>query len=471
MQNYRNKFICIACLAWIGFSCRKPPTTDVSYYQPIALPAKRLESVRMPSDSNNWIYGGLNKPTAVFQYYKSHDFDLRWLKDSLSVLPDSMVLFLSEVRRCGLLPQDYHIPDIRYMRARSNGAIRSRMEALLTDAFLSVAQDLKYGRLSLKIEPENTDSLISQTLNQVFSDKEVRKLLELLEPQYLGYQFLKKSLRETLEGLDSINRELLVSGLTFDSNVFHRKIQTIEVNMERWRNESLLSGDRYVWINIPSFQLQVVDHGQTVIESRIIVGKPETPTPALTSLMECFTLYPYWHVPRKIAVGEFLPLIQRDTSFITRNNFDVLDRKGRVVNPDTLDWKKYNRSNFPFSLRQRDGKENSLGVIKFIFDNPYAVFLHDTNAKGLFKRNFRALSHGCIRMEKAVDLAKYLAPVPAKIDKMLELKARQTINLSHLIPIHIRYLTCEVVNGTLNFYNDIYAKDREIIDVLYDTAD
>jgi L,D-transpeptidase YcbB len=471
MQNYRNTFICIACLAWIGFSCQKPPSVRVSYSNSMEQTVEIVEPIRIPPDSNSWIYQGLKRPVAVYQYYKSHQFALRWLKDSIPLLSDSMYLFLKNVRQFGLLPQDYHTSEIGSLGVRSGGSTRCRrVEVLLTDAFLTVAHDLKYGRLSLGAGPQHTDSLLIQILDQVFINDEVRGPLESLEPGYLGYQYLRRSLREMLAGMDPVDRALLISGVTNDSIVIHRKVQTIEVNLERWRNENALSGDRYIWINIPSYQLNVIDRGQTVISSRIIVGKPGTPSPVLSSLVECITLYPYWHVPRKIAVEEFLPAIQRDTSFLTLNNFDVLDRKGRVVDPDTLNWKQYNRNKFPFTLRQREGKENSLGVIKFVFDNPYAVFLHDTNAKGLFKKSFRAFSHGCIRMEKAVDLAKYLVPEPARIDKILDSKVRQTVNVGDPIPIYIRYFTCEVVDGNLAFYDDIYAQDPSVIQVLYDRS-
>lgn len=158
--------------------------------------------------------------------------------------------------------------------------------------------------------------------------------------------------------------------MTIDSIDLHKKVQRIEVNMERWRYEKMEIGHRYIWINVPSFHLQVIESGRVTMESRIIVGKPESPTPVLSSLIECITLYPYWYIPRKIAIEEYLPQIQKDTSFLTRNNFDVLDRKGNVLNPDTLDWQVYTVKYFPISLRQREGPENSLGVIKFVFDNP-----------------------------------------------------------------------------------------------------
>jgi murein L,D-transpeptidase YcbB/YkuD len=237
--------------------------------------------------------------------------------------------------------------------------------------------------------------------------------------------------------------------------------------MERWRWETPDLDQRYIWINVPSFQLHVIDKGQTILESRIIVGKPESPTPVLNSLVECITLYPYWYIPRKIAIEEYLPEIQKDTSFLMQNNFDVLDRKGNILDPATLDWQRFTTKYFPVSLRQREGSENSLGVIKFIFDNPYAVFLHDTNTKSLFRKKTRMFSHGCIRMEKAIELANYLTRDPKLIESKLQLKERWTINLDNPIAIYTRYFTCEYIHDELNFYDDIYGLDQAIIDTLY----
>jgi L,D-transpeptidase YcbB len=209
------------------------------------------------------------------------------------------------------------------------------------------------------------------------------------------------------------------------------------------------------------------------MESNVIVGKPATPTPTLSSKIDCFVVFPYWYVPRKITVEEYLSVIKKDTTFITRNNFDVLDRKGNIVQLSSINWNQYNANNFPFVLRQREGTENSLGIIKFVFDNPHAVFLHDTNAKKLFRNDIRAYSHGCIRLEKAFQLAHYLigggrtAISSQSLDKYLNLEKRITISLKQPVPIHIRYFTCTVTNGQLHFYPDIYKKDNVLIKTIY----
>jgi murein L,D-transpeptidase YcbB/YkuD len=347
------------------------------------------------------------------------------------------------------------------------------MDVLLTDAFLAMARDLKHGRIrQAKVTKE--DSLQVAFLTDTLSAGDIRSYLKVQEPRYREYSLLREALNNILDSLDVSDRKLLLAGRTIDSAEAHRKIQCIEVNMERWRNENADLDHIYTWVNIPSYMFYVFDNHKVVLQSAVVVGKPSTPTLTFSSNIECLTIFPYWYMPRKIAVREYLPVIKRDTSFLSRNNFDVLDRQGKIQNPKTIDWKRYNEDNFPFTLRQREGKENSLGIIKFVFDNPYAIFLHDTNAKKLFKHKVRAYSHGCIRLEKAVEFAHYLvggnrSAVSAKtLNKFLGDQKRQTITLNQSIPIHIRYLTCEVRDGKLFFYPDIYKKDVNLVNIIYD---
>ncbi len=143
-----------------------------------------------------------------------------------------------------------------------------------------------------------------------------------------------------------------------------------------------------------------------------------------------------------------------------------MDRNGKVLNPSTLKWKTFHEDYFPVILRQREGPDNSLGVIKFQFKNPYAIYLHDTNAKGLFRKDDRALSHGCVRVEKARDLAFYLVKddsilcTPDDLAQYLEIKHRMEINIVNPIPVFIRYFTAEANADTLLIYKDIYEMDK-----------
>jgi murein L,D-transpeptidase YcbB/YkuD len=319
------------------------------------------------------------------------------------------------------------------------------------------------------------DSLNIQILNELLEKGGLKKALTNLEPRSTGYQSLKAGLKVLLDTLCSQQKESLMNGVTMDTLESHKIIKVIELNLDRWRKEKTDWGERYLFINIPSFMATLVSDGGVVLRSKVIVGKPSTPTPELSSEIQCFITYPYWHVTKKIASEEFLPFIKKDVSFLRKNNLDVLDRKGRVLDPDSIQWSRFSTEYFPVTLRQREGPENALGVLKFVFDNPYQVFLHDTNTPRLFQSKVRTFSHGCIRMEKARELAHYLltgstdarSPI---LDRYMQRKIRHTMNLEHPVSIYVRYITAEYNDHELFIYNDIYNKDRPLIRRLYGSS-
>lgn len=440
-----------------------------------ALPDKPSRVLLPSYDSSIALYKGLSKLESLIEFYKMRDNHPVWaLKGERSGLGDSMVQFIRNIRFYGLLPRNYHLEELSDKDGSGKNKIDPlRRDVLLTDAFLSVAKDLKRGRLRQSTTTD--DSLQRLLLDSVVQRGGLKQGLESQEPGFSPYLSLKRGLHALLDTIRPIDRALLLGGVSIDSIPLHQKIQAIEVNMERWRWERSGLGGRYIFINIPAFMASIFEADTLVFESRVIVGKPQNPTPQLSSNIQCFITYPYWHVPRKIAIEELLPIIKKDRGYIERNNFDVLDRRGALLNPDSLNWDKFHKNNFPVSLRQREGVDNSLGVLKFVFDNPFAVYLHDTNARRLFQNKARAFSHGCIRMEKAVEFAHYLvtgdiherSPV---VEKFLKEKKRHSVDLKNPIHIHVRYFTAEVKGGQLLLYNDLYEKDRVLIKMLYQGA-
>lgn len=396
-----------------------------------------------------------------------------WFKDNKLTSPgDSMVAMIADLRYYGLLPDNYHRAEIENLKGTS-GDLKSifRLDVLLTDAFFSVAEDLKNGRIKSGTGTGN-DSLLTSLLDHVTRGKSVREVLEQQEPDYSQYRSLKQALRALIDTLEEGERTLVKRRIALDSLSLQKQLESIEINMERWRQEKQPFKDTYVLINIPSFMLELIAHDTVTFESKVIVGKAQTPTPILSSQLECFIIYPYWHVPKSIASAELLPKIQKDVSYLTRNNFEVLDSKGKILDAKSINWAAYNRSNFPFVLRQQEGTDNALGIIKFVFDSPSGVYLHDTNTKDFFKNEVRAYSHGCIRLEKAEALALLLATGTSDassplVEKYLQEKKRNTINLSSPVPIYVRYFTCEYKNGNLHQYPDIYKRDAKIFDALY----
>ena len=399
---------------------------------------------------------------AVRSFYASRDFSLFW-KDR--VLADSLISMVAQADALGLLPEDYHLEEFRRLSSDTLSEGISRMDVLLTDAFLSLYHHLRQGRLNPETLQRRDMSVIEDaealaSLENI-SIHSLRQQLISGEPQAMPYQLLKRALR--------------VYPLPGHDDEMQEKSRKISLNMERWRWQEQWP-DRYVFVNIPAFSLRVVERDSVWLQSRVVVGKRETPTPVLESVIRSFIIYPYWHVPYSISTKEILPALQADRSYLGRNNFEVLDRRGNVILPDTIQWDFYGQDNFPFILRQREGSENSMGIIKFNFANRYNVYLHDTNSRRLFKSEKRDRSHGCVRVEQAVPLAHYLVREddiyvsPEDLDQYLSLQQRLKIDLRKPIPLKLEYFTAEVLNGVPVFYEDIYKKDSVMVQSLYHSA-
>lgn len=337
------------------------------------------------------------------------------------------------------------------MQDSTNVARLAEIDPLLTDAWLALYQHLRRGRLDPKAltwfrRDVVADKVAVEAL-QGIDDNSVLHILRTREPDFQQYRALREHLRTLLQ-----------------DTLLRHHANCIALNLERWRWYDKVP-DRYISVNIPAFMLRVYESDSLWLETPVIVGKRDTPTPVLESVIKSFIIYPYWHVPRSIAINEILPALQRDRTYLQRNNFDVLDRGGRQVLADTIQWDFYTKDHFPFILRQREGAENSMGIIKFVFANNFGVYLHDTNSKRLFGRARRDLSHGCVRVSNAVALAHYLVHddeiyvSPEDLDQYLSLQQRHTIDVRRPVTLRLEYFTAEIADGVARFYEDIYKKD------------
>ncbi len=184
--------------------------------------------------------------------------------------------------------------------------------------------------------------------------------------------------------------------------------------------------------------------------------------------MTNFVLYPYWRVPYSIVFKEMLPQIKKDRKYLADKNLEVVDHHGNIIPPDSIDWQKLNKNYFPYVLRQMDGLDNSLGIMKFNFANRFSVYLHDTNNRKLFANSNRALSHGCVRVQAWDSLAMFLVrsdPKPEMADSVrtwLDREEQRTYAFARRLPIYIRYFSAEYREGRLQFYEDVYGEDARV---------
>jgi L,D-transpeptidase YcbB len=256
------------------------------------------------------------------------------------------------------------------------------------------------------------------------------------------------------------------------------RIRQIQLNLERYRWLPAEFGPRYIYVNIPDYELYAYDWGKPVLKMRVVVGDEyENATPVFADSMTFVVFRPYWYVPQRILVDEMLPMIRKKRSFLVRHNLEVVDakRESLVLNPRRINWSRVDINHI--RVRQKPGKTNHLGLVKFMFPNRFAIYLHDTPTRELFTQRKRTLSHGCVWVEKPVELADY---VFAGQDEWNEKEIReametppsagdggspdgQTVTLARPVPVYIVYLTAFVRDGVLNFRGDPYGKDREAI--------
>ena len=406
----------------------------------------------------------------------------------------------------------------------------TQVELLLTDAFYTLCVHVNKGRLNAdsltrEWKGEQMDTNFVDVLNSALQTNTIRETIDSLEPKNREYIALKLALKDFrnrfkcynwdsifYECADStpfeerIKNRLIASRHYFNEYVGSPKVKLekaikefqcqhnlmedgkigkltylalqktnqdyihqIEMNMERWRYYKKPDDETYAWINVPTYKMRVIEKDSVVLVSRIIVGNPKNPTPVLHSTIRYFLIYPYWNVPYKIATKEILPILQKDPDYLNRNNFEVLDATDQVVSC-SVNWKKCNEDCFPWRLRQRIGDDNSLGILKFYFNNEHGVYIHDTNNRNLFYLEARSLSHGCIRLEKFVDFALYLIrkdsiryPSDSLRFDLMEEKQKY-VYLRHPFPIYINYFTIEVnKHNELIYLLDVYKRDEKML--------
>lgn len=229
---------------------------------------------------------------------------------------------------------------------------------------------------------------------------------------------------------------------------------------------------RHVWVNLPEYKARIFDGGRQIFETRTVIGKAnrEFETPEFSEDMQYLVVNPRWNVPRSITVKEYLPRLQANRNAVA--HLDVVDRAGRVVPRDRIDFRKYSAANFPYRMRQKPSDDNALGVVKFMFPNPWNIYLHDTPTKHLFNQSTRAYSHGCIRIGSPIDLAyELLRPQlddPAAVFAKARNSGRETyLNLRPVVPVHLVYFTAfPDETGQIRRYRDIYGRDALVREAL-----
>lgn len=242
------------------------------------------------------------------------------------------------------------------------------------------------------------------------------------------------------------------------------RLSKLALNAERtryWPTER----DTIIVVNVPSYNMKYWLDGETVFESKVVVGRKARPTPVMRTNLNALILNPTWNVPWKIMVEDIIPKVKRDPSYLSRHNFEILPKWGSPdrINPQEIDWASVNPKAFPYRMTQRSGYQNALGLYKFNTPNARAIYLHDTPSKGLFYREQRAFSSGCIRVEHADVFAdRILESQGISAQQVSESRdlSNKAIPLRQRIPVHIIYQTAWYEGGKTHYREDVYHLDN-----------
>ena len=389
--------------------------------------------------------------------------------------------------------------------------------------------------VSLGKDTTLTENFYIANLKQLLEKKDFSGLLRSVQPVYPGYWELKKGIRSFVDSMDhhiytyvtypykkndkqdslffvktiqrrlrenncidfasplpdslmlanSVKKYQKLKGLKGDGKLSTSLIRIMNTSdVERYKRIAITLDrykmqlparmpEKFIFVNLPGFYLQLWEHDSIVFESRIICGKPDTRTPLLNSAISEMITYPTWTVPTSIIVKQYLPKLKNNPNYLSRIGLHLYNGKGQPIDPGSVNWSKYSRG-IPYKIMQGSGDNNALGVFKFNFNNKYAVYLHDTNQRYLFKNGSRAYSHGCVRVQDWQKLANYIARNDSinqkpgdpprynadSISQWITQKKYRRIEIKNPIPLYIQYFSCEGKNGHIRFFDDLYGDDK-----------
>ncbi|MDB5585324.1 MAG: L,D-transpeptidase family protein [Devosia sp.] len=476
-----------------------------------------------------------NEAQKLYFFYGERHFEPLWLEQAangdvaFSASAQKILKLFLAAGSEGLRPSDYLTPDLDVAGAKGDPLKMAALETAFSGAAMRYASNIYTGRIrplslseNLDIQPKVLDQ--SALMMQLASSADPVAVLQALEPTHPEFLALKAALanfdagsvdqpvhiadgktlkpgmsddrvpqlRERLEVpavadttyddalIDAIKAFQGSLGLTTDGIMGPATVAALNggtaitrndilANMERWRWMPRDLGAFNVFVNLPEYRLAIYRQGQEVYTTRVVIGATAHQTPIFSNAIQHIVVNPYWNVPASIVRNEIAPKTRANPGYIAGQNMELL-YGGKVVSASSIDWSAVGNS-FPFSVRQRPGAGNALGQIKFLFPNKHDVYLHDTPSKSLFARDYRAYSHGCVRVQNPMEFADALLANETTISRAsLEAMfgtSERWVNPEHQIPVHLAYFTLRVQpDGTIRSFGDVYGHNAKLIEAM-----
>ena len=434
--------------------CHREPQVDNSQHAPAIQ--------RIVSSTPAWVGRdrfGATLWKAERQFYESRGNVPAWIDgDKASPRLSALLDALKHSEDHGLDPAGYGLDRFqRIVTQAEENKHRYEIERIpeidtrLTYAYLQYAADLLGWSGNPKaiytnwIRADNKANLAEQ-LAKAVSTSQIRETLEELAPTHPQYKGLQAALAHERQNPTG-------------------HLDRIRMNLVRWRWMPRELGDRYVFVNVPAYQMQVMEGEKPALAMRVIVGDPKHQTPFFSDEMTTIVFSPNWNVPESIIRKEMLPRLVNDPGYLERQDIQVVGTSGQLIDAEAVDWGDES-SVAGLHFRQEPGPKNALGLVKFQFPNPFDVYMHDTPEDALFNKERRALSHGCIRLENPVALAQYVLRdnpnwTTEKIAAAMNAGEEHGVPLKEHLPVHIGYFTAWVnPDGSVTYTDDPYGLDE-----------
>jgi murein L,D-transpeptidase YcbB/YkuD len=418
----------------------------------------------------------LSYPKSVERFYQAYGTEAAWVNQTDTKHTWQAMLLLDCVKLYGLSANDYHPKELLYdplhtmieEPARIANTKKAKFDILLTDAMITLMNNMHYGKLNPEYSSDKLDDGLAlpfdaeTALLNARQQEKFMTAIERAQPHSKEYTAMQDKLRQ----LKGVYQEDCYE-------IPEEKVAKIAINMERLRWAEI-DTNVYIQVNIPSYTLRFVQP-DTIYQFKVIVGKVTAQTPQLNSNIIYFTTFPEWKIPQKIFINELLRKALKDTAFMDNNHYSVYDRANHYIKTDRAGLLRIKQHPTGYYARQSSGCDNALGQLVFRFQNIYDIYLHDTPEQQLFKAEARPFSHSCVRVERAQQLAELMLKYEGDNGKLSSLakamlqRRTKNISLKSPIPIKITYLTCEVNEGQVSDYKDIYNLDKSLEIALFGT--
>ncbi len=427
----------------------------------------------------------LTNPQIITRYYEGNGYDPVLVMDHI-ITGDLDAAYFQLAYEHGLNPKMFQADEIAGLITKINTkkSIKTLAEAyhdlaelelLTANALINYSNAMQYGVINPQkiynryfIETQRPDTA---TIANIFHIAKYKTYLDSIQPKNPQYITLQKALKDSVQA----------PGMSAEET---KRIIIVNLERLRWKNKP--DAKKYVLVNIPDYRLDVFKDGKSVLNMKVCVGQGRNmdnaktlvrfddtdridhpgphETPMLNSLIHSVEVNPVWNIPKSIANKEIMVEAARDKFYLDNKGIDVYKNGKLVGDPEDIDWSVVEKDG-TYEFKQKPGDENSLGKIKFLFNNKSSVYLHDTPAKLAFSKPMRAVSHGCVRVGDPKGLALDLFGPGSKYDMISKYMEEDrdsptNISLSPKVPVYITYITCwGDETGTMQVRKDVYGLD------------